>query len=446
MKNLQKIFFLAILFFGVFALAKSSQAAIIYVDNTTTNCSTPSNTDYNPATDTCGSGIYTVYNTIQGAADVVNPGDTVIVADGVYGGNYTLYSNTYVHILLKRGGTADNWVTFKAENKWGAKINGNNNTLGSAWTFSYTEVIQYVSIEGFEIYGFEYDAVHGDNDKHIRIYQNHVHDIGRMCTETDYGRAAFGGMPGSDYWTIDSNIIHHIGRYQCGEYGCTGTRCGTHDHAIYHTGSYTTIINNIFYENNAGVDINNKGSYSSMSGSYIESGSHNKIINNVFGQSSFKYEGRIDIVSRDSGYTGEVDDVLIENNIFASSNNYAIMFWGINYCGEDDITNIVIKNNITQNENLVFSYLTCDPKTDTAHFTISGNIEKVNPLFSNYTSYDFRLQTNSPAINKGINTGLSYDIDGNSRDGYPDIGAYEYQSGQPVDTTSPAAPQGLSVD
>lgn len=42
--------------------------------------------------------------------------------------------------------------------------------------------------------------------------------------------------------------------------------------------------------------------------------------------------------------------------------------------------------------------------------------------------FNFRLQDNSPAINKGVNTGIVFDLDGNPRAlGLPDLGAYEKQ-------------------
>jgi hypothetical protein len=47
-----------------------------------------------------------------------------------------------------------------------------------------------------------------------------------------------------------------------------------------------------------------------------------------------------------------------------------------------------------------------------------------NPMFSDIKS-DWRLQANSPCIDKGVNVGLKRDLLGNSIVGLPDIGAYE---------------------
>ena len=53
-----------------------------------------------------------------------------------------------------------------------------------------------------------------------------------------------------------------------------------------------------------------------------------------------------------------------------------------------------------------------------------------DPLFTNYASGDYTLQTGSPSINAGANLGLAIDINGNSvPSNYPDLGAYQHNSG-----------------
>jgi hypothetical protein len=59
-------------------------------------------------------------------------------------------------------------------------------------------------------------------------------------------------------------------------------------------------------------------------------------------------------------------------------------------------------------------------------------INNQNPVFdsinSNKRIFNFRLKDNSPALNKGVNTGIAVDLDGNIRPvGLPDLGAYEKQ-------------------
>jgi hypothetical protein len=71
-------------------------------------------------------------------------------------------------------------------------------------------------------------------------------------------------------------------------------------------------------------------------------------------------------------------------------------------------------------------------KTVPANISSTNIILNQDPVFDSINSqkryYNFRLKNNSPAINKGINAGLSIDLDGNMRPvSLPDLGAYEKQ-------------------
>ncbi len=83
------IILLAILLIPSYAY--SYPAVTRYVDDTgATNCSTPSDTDYDPATGICGSGSDLVYSTINAAVQAVTPGDSVIIRGGTYEENSIL--------------------------------------------------------------------------------------------------------------------------------------------------------------------------------------------------------------------------------------------------------------------------------------------------------------------------------------------------------------------
>ncbi|HEX6428952.1 MAG TPA: choice-of-anchor Q domain-containing protein, partial [Niastella sp.] len=72
-------------------------------------------------------------------------------------------------------------------------------------------------------------------------------------------------------------------------------------------------------------------------------------------------------------------------------------------------------------------------KNKPANVTTTGVIiDKQPPLFDSINTqlklYNFRLQPESPAIDKGFNTGITIDLDGQLRNaGPPDIGCYEKQ-------------------
>ncbi len=69
--------------------------------------------------------------------------------------------------------------------------------------------------------------------------------------------------------------------------------------------------------------------------------------------------------------------------------------------------------------------------TGTIDAVFTSSIQNTDPAFVNidYTNnyFDFHLQPGSPAVNTGKITAVTKDLDGNLRDGNPDIGCYELQ-------------------
>jgi hypothetical protein len=82
--------------------------------------------------------------------------------------------------------------------------------------------------------------------------------------------------------------------------------------------------------------------------------------------------------------------------------------------------------------NVTFDQVLWRVKTNPANSIINGAINNQNPQFDSVNTaqkiYSFRLKEGSPAINKGVNAGVTIDLDGNPRPvGLPDLGAYEKQ-------------------
>jgi hypothetical protein len=98
------------------------------------------------------------------------------------------------------------------------------------------------------------------------------------------------------------------------------------------------------------------------------------------------------------------------------------------------------------------SYSNATDYVDTGNSTTQGNnLFSTNPLFVNPSAGDFKLQKDSPAINRGATIALvKTDKDGTARPqgGAYDIGAYETAEGGPAPPpgpTVPTAPTGLRV-
>jgi len=165
--------------------------------------------------------ILSPFLTIQKAASVTNPGDTVIVRDGVYTSSNSVMTN------ITRSGTALNYIVFKSENKWGAILDGANI---SEYCFNINSGASYIKFIDLEIKNFRYkgymnnDQVVGSN--YIEISGNKIRDIGRSTTE-DVGLCAVKVDNLSHHWNITRNIMYNIGR--TGPDTCWMNK----DHAVY---------------------------------------------------------------------------------------------------------------------------------------------------------------------------------------------------------------------
>jgi len=78
-----------------------------------------------------------------------------------------------------RGGTANNLVTFKSINQYGAKIDGQSYTTFTG--FMFANLAGYVRIEGFEFYGEGDSTLSVPQGDAIDIY-NGGHDLQIVAT------------------------------------------------------------------------------------------------------------------------------------------------------------------------------------------------------------------------------------------------------------------------
>lgn len=105
------------------------------------------------------------------------------------------------------------------------------------------------------------------------------------------------------------------------------------------------------------------------------------------------------------------------------------IFWGANGIVDDEV--VVLKNGTTPFD-VNFDYNLWKVQTVPANITSNQIINNQTPEFDSVSTadnyYNFRLKSNSPAINKGVATSVILDADGNPRSvGLPDLGCYEKQ-------------------
>ncbi len=350
------------------------------------------------------------FKTIQKAADIVNPGDAVIVEDGVYTmetPNPSCSRFTAV-VCLTRGGNSNNMVVFKSRNKWGAKIDGQNNRVQNGFRFASPNA-SYIRVEGFDVYGAGNDGSSAGFDvfngsHHVEIVGNHIHDIGRLCTNTTNGQV--GIYIAQDNVLIEGNVIHDIGRFKPGENGCNPTNnfWQNHDHGIYHSrGNDVTIQNNIFYLLQRGWGVQ----------AYPSSRTRATIVHNTFYGPNPDQPGQI--VIDGSGMT----DSVIANNIFHQPNTAAM------YVRISSLTNVLVSNNLTTAGKLT-------DRTPAPGFVMTNNMISTDPKLADPTLFNFKLLPGSPAIDAGMSVpAVVKDFGGCPRPqgNSHDIGAYEYTAG-----------------
>jgi Right handed beta helix region/Protein of unknown function (DUF1565) len=333
------------------------------------------------------------FRTIQRAAEAAGPGDTVVVRRGVYQAGERMVS-------LTRSGAPRRWITFLSEKKWEAILDGGNKSL-EAWYFG--PGVGYIRVEGFEIRNLREHAfdTYGGGVHDVVIARNHVHHVGRNCTDTSNGRTGVSLGAGTYRVTIDGNVWHDIGRLAPGEQGCTPATeyYQNHDHGVYVADADgITISNNVFYSFGRGWAVHRYFSGGSTSRGLV-------IVNNTFaGQNPYR-PGQIILATPTEG-------LRIENNIFASPQSAALYF------DESRFPGGVVRYNMT------YGGVTRTGRV--RGVTFSRNWEETDPRF--VAPGDFRLRPNSPAIDVGLTLPeVTFDATGVPRPqgrGY-DLGAYE---------------------
>ena len=283
-----------------------------------------------------------------------------------------------------------------------------------------------------------------------------------VITNNNVGPTQYGGssntnnayLVGITNLTITGNYFHDPWTSDLVNYS------GHHEHNIYSDGCDTaTVARNIFYNSDsAGIKIDNQGALGASGWN---------IYDNIFWKngclgaiSMFNLANTIAIYNNtfyggkyptglpaggvcgpaatalliDNGGSGYAHDVTIKNNIFSGwtysggNASQTVGIWGG--------ANNVLDYNLYYYQSTGYSnpfvtwhgtgYTLADLYTNTG--MEQHGIANVNPNFVNITTGDFHLLPNSPAINAGVNVGLTSDYEGRRvpQGARVDIGAYEF--------------------
>jgi hypothetical protein len=162
---------------GVVALARSSDAATLYVDGNigSSTCAT-----YDPGTRACGSGSATAYRTLDATFPVADAGDVVLVRAGTYAEGERVGP---VH-----SGRAGAPITFRAFDGEAVHIRGTLDARSAASTTSSPfdlSGLAFIDIEGFELshYGL---CIRLDGTTDVNIRRMNIHDCGHGVWITNH--------------------------------------------------------------------------------------------------------------------------------------------------------------------------------------------------------------------------------------------------------------------
>ncbi len=200
-------------------------------------------------------------------------------------------------------------------------------------------------------------------------------------------------------------------------------------------GANVTFINNIAYRN--------MGSGITMTESPNGVIKHNTFVENGYQTTSLRNGAGVRL-ARD----GDIDNI-VSGNIFFNNGTSGLYAGHRNLNNQDHVDHNLyfssngkpfLKDDWGLTNRNYFTLQQIQSNSSAEDHGVSGD-----PLFADAGQKDFHLQTASPAISQAdSNQAPTTDKDGNTRDGQPDIGAYEYQ-GATTDNIPPLAPQNLRV-
>ena len=323
------------------------------------------------------------FKTINKAASVAKASTTVHVAPGTYNGN----------VSTKLSGTSTGPIRFVSDTKWGAKI------VGTGKEVMWLNNGSYVEINGFDISGPGRLGIQNMGSNTL-VTNNRVHHITVSGGCTGSGGA---GIVNASYTSsagdIIGNVVHDIGKPG----GCNGVQ------GIYSSNRGSKIMNNIVYRASAyGIHLWHAATDSTIAN------------NTVFANGSSSMGGGIVTGVGDKPGNIQLKNTMVVNNIVYKNPRQGISQYC--YSGQSCIGS----GNVTANNLVYGNGSAISLRVGSATGTVNAE-----PKFVSYNptgTGDYRLQSSSPAVNKGTKASApTVDIVNALRPkgGAWDIGAYE---------------------
>jgi hypothetical protein len=358
--------------------------------------------------------------TVQHAVSQANGGDEIRIAAGIYSGVSNVSGHDQVvnidrDVILRGGFTTGIWTTPDPEA---------NRTILDAeragrviYIDGSSPTIEGLILTGGSTSGPDYGAgVHIASGEPVIV--NSV--ITDNISSASYGGGIYVTYGSSAVISASRIVSNHVTHGGGGISAQSNTRLLLQGNYIAHNDS------------NYGAGINSGGIVTATANTIVHNGSGSAVLVGGSGSRLTMYNS---VVAGNDGRGVSMDNgtrALLAHNTIVSNTNHAL---NIAYDVEVSLTNNIIAGHPSASINTI--ELPAEPVTVTAQNNLFWNNSSdpitgtgalfLDPLFVDAGSDNFHLQFDSPAINQGVDAGISQDIDGDPRPigGTPDLGADE---------------------
>ncbi|MDR3587316.1 MAG: right-handed parallel beta-helix repeat-containing protein [Desulfosporosinus sp.] len=394
------------------------------------------------------------WKTIQKGANSVKPGDTVNIKGGIY----------KERVTLQTSGSANNYITFTNNPGEVVTIDGTGIDWGYDWNSLFNlNSKNYIKLIGLRVINSRWagiGSVPDSNGSENILIQN--------CSTYNTKSSGIVFITGSNI-IIDGNSV---------ERACTGTSNTQECISLATIATFTIKNNHVFNCTNKipgaggeGIDAKEGSSNGTICnnivndvvkvGIYVDAYSKHEFNIEVYGNTVYNSTQGIVVATE---HNGLLENVRIYNNIVYNCVNWGLAVGGWNpgythamqgisfiyntiynigdggiYLNNGEANNVVITNNIfsagSQTSSVPIYVNGANLKQTTIDYNLLNRIASGQPTgthyivgdpkFVNASLYNFHLQSNSPAIKRGIKTNILTDFDGNIRTN-ADLGAFKY--------------------